>query len=317
MAALDEVLVQLHALDDRAKGRRFEALCAWLLESDPMFAVRRAYSWEQWRGRRLTRDGVDVGADTGIDLVCETEDGELWAVQCKCYRDGSRVSTDDVDAFIACAASGEFAHLLLMASTDRLATVGRAKLLRARLPSASPILLEDLRAGEREDWPEIGERIGRVVRRPYRLRPHQRAALEDVLDGGFFAAGAPDRGQLLMACGSGKTLVAQRLAEKLRCERTLVVLPSLSLLEQTLRSWGANATRRFDAFCLCSDRSVTGVCCMRCLNVGRCRSNHADVENPWMWGEARRQRPYAPWRGWFGCRGCRLGPNNHENGGER
>ena len=256
MSSVAPVLDQLHRLGDREKGYRFEQLCAWLLQSEPAFPVRRAYRWNEWRERRLTRDGVDVGLDTGIDIVAETDDGGLWAVQCKCYAETSRVSTDDIDSFIACAATGEFAHLLLIASTDKVADVGLAKLLRARRPSASLLRLEDLRALERDDWPTLEERIRPAVRRPQKLRPHQLTAMLDVVDEGFFADDAPDRGQLLMACGSGKTLVAQRVCEKLRCERTLVVVPSLSLLEQTHRCWKANATRQFDAFCFCSDPSV-------------------------------------------------------------
>ena len=46
-----------------------------------------------------------------------------------------------------------------------------------------------------------------------------------------------------MACGTGKTLAAMWIAEQLAAERTLVLLPSLSLLAQTLREWTANATK--------------------------------------------------------------------------
>ncbi len=45
-----------------------------------------------------------------------------------------------------------------------------------------------------------------------------------------------------MACGTGKTLTALFIHEKLAAERTLVLVPSLSLLAQTLREWTANTT---------------------------------------------------------------------------
>jgi predicted helicase len=52
-----------------------------------------------------------------------------------------------------------------------------------------------------------------------------------------------DRGQLIMACGTGKTLTALFIAERLESKRTLVLLPSLSLLKQTLNvcRWGYRA----------------------------------------------------------------------------
>jgi superfamily II DNA or RNA helicase len=256
-SALDAVLEELHRLSDREKGRRFEEMCAWLLKSDPQFAIGRTYSWPEWRERCLTHDRDDVGADTGIDIVAETDSGELWAVQTKCYRESTRVSTDDIDSFIARSATGQFAHRLLIATTNWIAPVGRKKLLAAQSPPGSLMRLDDLRDLERTDWPAVGEAVRPAVRRPQKLRPHQLAAVADVVRG--FIDSAADRGQLLMACGTGKTLVGQRVAERLRSERTLVVVPSLSLVEQVHRSWKANATRRFEAFCFCSDPSVARV----------------------------------------------------------
>src|SRR6266542_2126 len=61
-----------------------------------------------------------------------------------------------------------------------------------------------------------------------------------------------------MACGTGKTLVALWLAEAMGTQRTLVLVPSLSLLAQTLREWRANASRAFEALPVCSDETVRG-----------------------------------------------------------
>jgi predicted helicase len=61
-----------------------------------------------------------------------------------------------------------------------------------------------------------------------------------------------------MACGTGKTLVGLWSSERLKAVRTLVLLPSLSLLAQTLREWTANATQPFDYLAVCSDETVVG-----------------------------------------------------------
>ena len=42
-----------------------------------------------------------------------------------------------------------------------------------------------------------------------------------------------DRGQTIMACGTGKTLTALFIAQQLAAKRTLVLVPSLSLLSDT------------------------------------------------------------------------------------
>ncbi len=61
-----------------------------------------------------------------------------------------------------------------------------------------------------------------------------------------------------MACGTGKTLVGLWLAEALDARRTLILLPSLSLLAQTLREWTANAASSFALLPVCSDETVRG-----------------------------------------------------------
>ena len=65
-----------------------------------------------------------------------------------------------------------------------------------------------------------------------------------------------DRGQMIMACGTGKTLAALFINERLAAQRTLVLVPSLSLLAQTLREWTANTTTGFDFLPVCSDETV-------------------------------------------------------------
>lgn len=65
-----------------------------------------------------------------------------------------------------------------------------------------------------------------------------------------------DRGQMIMACGTGKTLAALFITEKLAADRTLVLVPSLSLLAQTLREWTANTKTGFDFLPVCSDETV-------------------------------------------------------------
>ncbi|MGW4766142.1 Helicase associated domain protein [Streptomyces pseudogriseolus] len=76
------------------------------------------------------------------------------------------------------------------------------------------------------------------------LRPHQREAVDAVIRSLEFPARStvPERGlrtQVVMATGSGKTLVAARSAEELHAGRVLVVVPSLDLLAQSEAAWRA------------------------------------------------------------------------------
>ena len=64
-------------------------------------------------------------------------------------------------------------------------------------------------------------------------RVPQQEAIDAVLEG--FADA--DRGQLIMACGTGKTFTSLKLAEQLTGPKgkILFLVPSISLLSQTLR----------------------------------------------------------------------------------
>ncbi|MFD3486528.1 Helicase associated domain protein [Streptomyces sp. NPDC058665] len=80
------------------------------------------------------------------------------------------------------------------------------------------------------------------------LRPHQREAVDAVRGSLEFPARSrvPERGlrtQVIMATGSGKTLVAVRSAEELRAGRVLVLVPSLDLLAQTEAAWREGGRR--------------------------------------------------------------------------
>ena len=61
---------------------------------------------------------------------------------------------------------------------------------------------------------------------------------------------------MIRACGTGKTLAALGVHEQLDAKRTLVLVPSLSLLSQTLREWTANAKEPFEYLAVCSDETV-------------------------------------------------------------
>src|SRR6516164_2444916 len=67
-----------------------------------------------------------------------------------------------------------------------------------------------------------------------------------------------DRAHVVMASGSGKTLVALWAAAALKPKTVLVLLPSLTLLQQTLDEWSRQNSwgHGFTYLCVCSDPTV-------------------------------------------------------------
>ena len=83
---------------------------------------------------------------------------------------------------------------------------------------------------------------------------HQREAIEKITAG----LNEADRTTAVMACGTGKTLVALWAAEAQDPKTVLVLVPSLALLSQTLPDWCKQTSwgKRFRYLCVCSDASV-------------------------------------------------------------
>ncbi len=230
--------------DPRVRGKQWEHVCRWYVENAPEYRgrFRRVWLWAEWPGR--------WGADAGIDLVAETTDGDLWAIQAKAYDPAHSITKRDTDTFLAEAARPLFNYRLLIATTDRL---GRTAQRTLESHAAGWILRSNLAVAPL-DWPTSPSRLLAATRRPKALRRHQREALASIVEG----LRTHDRGQVVMACGTGKTLVGLRTMESLAARRTLVLLPSLSLVQQTLREWRANATQEFEYLAVCSDATVAG-----------------------------------------------------------
>lgn len=232
--------------DDHVRGKQFERICKWYLENDPYYrdTVRKVWLWDDWEHK--------WGADAGIDLIVEDRDGLLWAVQSKAYAAANAVTKKDVDKFLSESSRKWFHYRLLIATTDRLHPIAQ-RTIDDQEKKVGFVGLADLLTAE-VSWPTTPDRLlPHTSVEPAEPHDYQEQAIAAVVDG-FQTA---DRGQLIMACGTGKTLTSLFIAERLDTQRILVLLPSLSLLKQTLAVWRAHSVRRFEALPVCSDETVS------------------------------------------------------------
>ena len=224
-------------------GRDFEWLCKWYLEHAPLYRgkFRKVWRWDEWPDR--------WGRDCGIDLIAETIDAELWAVQCKAVSPEHAVAKAEIDSFLAESNRKQIAYRLLIATTDNIGT-NALRTIENQARHASVVLRGDLVTAEL-DWPN---KIGGAAPKPPRWKPlpHQQAAINNVLAG----FKKHDRGRLIMACGTGKTLTSLWINEALGSRRTLLLVPSISLAQQSLKEWGRHAKEDFDCLVVCSDETV-------------------------------------------------------------
>ena len=103
------------------------------------------------------------------------------------------------------------------------------------------------------DWRTFDlDRPADMERRPTKkLRDYQHSALDKTVTG----FREHDRGKLIMACGSGKTFTALRIAEQVAGVggTVLFLTPSISLLSQSLIDWANDADLPLKPLAVCSD----------------------------------------------------------------
>ena len=170
--------------------------------------------------------------------MADTDDGQWCAVQCKCYADDGSLDMTTLSTFFAKATALEKRYkkkirLILVFTGERI-TANASKMIKDH--RCQVIDQQILREGN-VDWNYYPKKLTRVE--PQTLRDYQRNAVDNVVDG----LSQESRGKLIMACGTGKTLTSLRIAEEHAGPGKIVLylVPSISLIQQTIQSWSANA----------------------------------------------------------------------------
>ena len=249
------------SFSERDKGDRFERLMQAYLRTDPKYAYlfKKVWPWNEFPGR------LDLGGgDTGIDMVAQTHEGDYWAIQCKCYQEKAVIDKPSVDSFLSTSSrefkneeykTTRFAHRLWISTTNHWGA-NATESIKNQYPPVTRVNLFDLVEAP-VDWQKLDAGIhGEASRVPKKtLRPHQKEALVKTHE--YFKDA--DRGKLVMACGTGKTLTSLRIAEHENGGKgqILFLVPSIALLGQTLREWSTDSTEPINAVCICSDPQIS------------------------------------------------------------
>nr|VFJ56600.1 MAG: N-6 DNA Methylase [Candidatus Kentron sp. DK] len=238
---------------EREKGNYFEELIRVYLCHEPLYAdlYEEVWLYSDW-ARREGRDARDVG----IDLVARTKTGadtpEYHAIQCKFHAPDHKVTKSDIDSFFTASGQAPFTHRIIVSTSDRWTEHADSALIG----QTPPVTKIDLLALEESqiDWSRYQPGAPPALKPKKQPRPHQESALADVTAG----LAKADRGKLIMACGTGKTFTALKIAETLagRDKRVLFLVPSLNLLSQTLTEWTQESQLPLHGFAVCSDSEV-------------------------------------------------------------
>ena len=252
----EEILQEMEAKANSksAKGTLFEEFIQRFLTVQPPYSTmfENVWLWSEfpYNGGKH---------DYGIDLVARKKDfDEYVAIQCKFYSKDNSVSKEDVDTFIS--ASGKsfdvngkdvrFTERIIISTTDKWTSTAEDT-INGQKPPVNRIRLRDFKESG-IDWEKFSlNDLSTMKISKKTIRPHQKLALSDVLSG-FQTA---DRGKLIMACGTGKTYTALKIMEAMTQGKgnVLFLVPSISLLNQTLVEWTAQCAYPNRVYAVCSD----------------------------------------------------------------
>lgn len=253
--SFDSLVQQINELAEtqRDRGTYFEYLARAYFQNEPTYQNEFENIW------MLADVPEEYGipkTDIGVDLVAETFTGELVAIQAKFY--DRAIQKSNIDSFLSELGKYYYKSGIIVASTDKWGK--NAEKALADRGDVVRIGLSDLR-NSRIDWDKFSfERPDEVtVKAKKKPRYYQKEVIEKAL--AYFKEN--DRGQLIMAPGTGKTFTSLKVAEAMAKESdkeqyvVLYLVPSIQLLTQTLRGWNNDTDMTMSSMAVTSDRNAS------------------------------------------------------------
>ena len=237
----------------RDRGTYFEYLARAYFQNEPTYQNEFKNVW------MLADVPEEFGVpkvDLGVDLVAEKFTGELVAIQAKFYHHS--IQKSNIDSFLGELGKDYYESGIIVASTDRWGK--NAEKALADRSDVIRIGLSDLRNSQ-IDWTKFSFESPEVVtvKAKKGLRYYQKNAIDSALN--HFRKN--DRGQLIMAPGTGKTFTSLKIAEAMAREASkeqytiLYLVPSIQLLTQTLRGWNNDTEMTMSSMAVTSDRNAS------------------------------------------------------------
>ena len=251
----DNLVHQINELAEtqRDRGTYFEYLARAYFKNEPTYQNEFKNVW------MLADVPEEFGipkVDLGVDLVAEKFTGELVAIQAKFYNHS--IQKSNIDSFLGELGKDYYESGIIVASTDKWGK--NAEKALADRSDVIRIGLSDLRNSQ-IDWSKFSFESPEVVavKAKKKLRYYQESAIQSALN--HFTEN--DRGQLIMAPGTGKTFTSLKIAEAMARDVSkeqytiLYLVPSIQLLTQTLRGWNNDTEMTMSSMAVTSDRNAS------------------------------------------------------------
>ena len=233
------------------RGNAFEDFTyAYFLIKKQLYQVAAIYSSKEIP--QSYREKFKIGnlqhQDSGVDGLLILEDGKAFAYQCKFRIGRAKPSYEELTKFWSDARYCDFCCTVANSySVSKLSDKHEQNL---------SILVTDFDALDQEFFDSLyyltnakTDECTKPKKSPFK---YQEKIINDVIEG----LAIDDRGKIIAACGTGKTLTSLWIVEKMESNSVLFLAPSIALVKQTLEAWAADASIPFSYLCVCSDNTV-------------------------------------------------------------
>jgi len=249
LASFTEIEARISALTTTKEiGDAFEVFAEAYLATQKIAQAREVWPFDAIPLDQRKTLSLDTGRDMGVDGIYQTGEGELRAYQVKFRSRRPSLTWEELSTFMGL--TDQVSQRVLFTNCEALPDLmrDRSGFIAIRGSDLDRLTPEDFAA--MRQWLHSGQ----VTLPRKQPRPHQQEAL-DAIAGSF---DDNDRATVVMACGTGKSLVALWAAEQRDCRALLVLVPSLALLRQLLHEW-LRETRwdNLAYLCVCSDPTVS------------------------------------------------------------
>lgn len=244
----------------KEKGDLFEQLVFYYFLLDPIYKTKIENIWLLKDVPYPIKSYLNLPErDEGIDLVAVTKDDEYWTIQCK-YRqnEDNSITREDIATFL------DISHNVCKNIKQKIvcSTANRQsyKFEKFYSDDITFILANTWNSLEESFFTQIQDILYNKTPclEPYSPKPHQQRAMDNAYE--HYITNENNRGKLIMACGSGKSLTSYWIANRIKAKKVLVAVPSLALIKQMLEVWTresvANKTD-INWIAVCSDDTVS------------------------------------------------------------
>ncbi len=250
----------LNNSEKKEKGHIFELLSKYYLLINPIYRTKLKDIWLLKEVPNNIKEYLNLpDNDEGIDLIAQTKDNEYWAIQCK-YRtdEDSSIIRDDIATFLDVSNNicKNISHKLVCTTANRQ-SYKFDKFYDDKISFLLANVWNDL---DEDFFSQVNALSSNSIipLKPYLPKEHQVRAIGNAYS--HFEEEKNRRGKLIMACGSGKSLTAYWIAQKLQSKTILIAVPSLALIKQTLEVWTRESIANnidINWLAVCSDDTIS------------------------------------------------------------